>query len=182
MSDNNPDEVFPFYPSCYRNNISHGNNIFDKNNTPDEKDTSDGTNISDGIKKNDVNNPEGKPSGLSTSVWKYVIAGVISGIFIATFLWVADRIGSMWGGIIASIPVSLIVAIVFIRADRLHTFTFALILGTIAYLVAAVTFFVLCTSTGLNKWACLVIALILWIIVIGFLFCSYRKDLKDKDN
>ena len=154
MSDTNPDKIFPL-PS-----------------KPDKINKS---------KETDVDNPPKKPNGWSNSAWKYVIAGVISGIFIAAFLWVADKIGSMWGALIASIPVSLVVAIIFIRADRLHNFIFALILGTIAYLVAAVIFFVLCTSTGINKWVNLIIALIAWIIVIGFLFWSFREELKDKN-
>ena len=126
------------------------------------------------------NIPE-KPSWWSTSVWKYVIAGVLSGIFVAAFLWVADRVGSLWGGIIASIPVSLIAAIIFVRADRLQNFTFALILGSIAYLAAAVTFFYLITSTCINKWISLIIALIIWIIIIIIIFWSFRENLRDKN-
>src|SRR5680860_1038301 len=127
-----------------------------------------------------MSNSDGNPP--KSSVWKYVIAGVLSGIFIAAFLWIADRIGSMWGGIIASIPVTLFAAIIFVRSDRLHTFTFALILGTIAYLVAAFIFFLLCTRTGLSKWANIGIALFFWAIVIGALFWYFRNKLKDTEG
>lgn len=155
------------------NSSNFSSNKSDKSNESNESNESD--------KSNNLENDPKEKSWFTNSYWKYIIAGVISGIFIAGFLWVADRIGSMWGALIASIPVSLIAGIVFIQQEKLNTFIFALILGTIAYLTAAAIFFMLCNGLGgFGKWTILFISLVVWVIVIGVLYYFFRESLKDE--
>lgn len=169
MNDNNEPIKYSDFNKLESDNIPNPSNESIRS-----EDLKSGDNCDNNTIKKDNNSPKNSKDWWSTSIWKYVIAGVLSGIFIAGFLWIADRFGSMWGGIIATIPVSLIAAIIFIKPERLHNFTFALILGTIAYLVAAVVFFVSCTSYGFGKWANLGIALFAWLIVTAVLFYSFR--------
>jgi drug/metabolite transporter (DMT)-like permease len=130
--------------------------------------------------KSDCSDPDQPKSWKDTWI-KYLVAGVLTGIFVAIFLWVADRVGSMWGALIASIPVTLFAAITFVKESRLHTFTFALILGSIAYFVAAVVFLSLISRTSWSRWVVLGAAFVAWAIVIGILFWWFRDSLKDHE-
>ncbi len=122
----------------------------------------------------------------STQGWrqswiKYLVAGVLTGIFVAFFLYIADHVGSMWGGLIATLPISLITAIFFIKASRINPFMFALALGSIAYFFA-IAGFIFLSGWSSNKWVIIGLSLLIWTIIIGLLFWYFSESLKDHDD
>lgn len=115
----------------------------------------------------------------TNSPWRYVIGGVVSGLFIALFLYVADRYGSVWGALIATIPISLIVATFFLPKGKSSTFIFALMLGTVAFLLANVIYVLLLKCSGLNPGMILGISIIVWAIAIWIIYSGFWNSLQD---
>src|SRR4030067_1365813 len=63
---------------------------------------------------------------------KALIAGIIAFIYVALFVWIADKHGPMAAGIFGSIPGILLAAIFFTEEKRKGPLVFSLILGGVA--------------------------------------------------
>lgn len=103
-----------------------------------------------------------------------IFAGILAFIYIALFVWLADKAGPIAAGIFGAIPGTLLAAIFFERPDRVPSLVFALILGGLASLASAVVFYWLITSCDTDKRTVLLLSILIWIVVIGVLFFVFR--------
>ena len=178
MTESSDFNNFTSSPDSYRRPIFHETQFKDKR---DYHNFLDETCFVPG-KNPDLNTDGDGDETLLSPKGKAILAGLIAFIYIALFVWLADRFGPVWAAIFGSIPGTLLAAIFFTEEKKVPSLVFGLLLGGVAALAAAAIFYWLITSTGLDKSTVLIVSAIIWVIIIGLLVFGFRKKLESTEH